>query len=220
MSNASSAALRVTSPQCAPTKQLVKQQEKSQPKPQVEQGKAPQDQVKINHEDQVDDLKIRKNRTIRGGKRARNQMHFQDVKMMSKNKIQEKMNKFAHIKCHYCATLGHLALGCPNKLEKKVQANNEKQGNEKHHMSKKEKAQFKRMCYSCQERGHMAYSCPLGIDSKPISIDANIMLRKDGNGTSLVAIAKYSAIHTKALPKYVTSNLRGPNLFWVPSKRG
>ena len=33
-----------------PTKQLVKQQEKLQPKPQVEQEKAPQDQVKINHE--------------------------------------------------------------------------------------------------------------------------------------------------------------------------
>jgi len=91
MSNASSAALRVTSPQCAPTKQLVKQQEKSQPKPQVEQGKAPQDQVKINHEDQVDDLKMKKKRTRRGGERARHPMHIQDARMMSKNKIQEKM---------------------------------------------------------------------------------------------------------------------------------
>ena len=62
-------------------------------------------------------------------------MHIQDVKIMSKNKIQEKMNKFAHIKCHYCATLGHLGSVCPNKLEKKVQAKNEKQDNEKHQMS-------------------------------------------------------------------------------------
>ena len=45
----------------------------------------------------------------------------------------------------------------------------------------------------------MANSCPLGNNSKPISIDANIMRRKDGNGTSLVAIAKHPAIHTKAL---------------------
>ena len=66
----------------------------------------------------------------------------------------------------------------------------------------------------------MANSCPLGKNSKPILIDANIMLRKDGNGTSLVAIAKHSAIHTKALPKYVAPNLRGPNLVWVPSIRG
>ena len=92
------------------TKQLVKQQE-PQPKSQVEQKK----------------------RTRRGGKRARHPMHIQNAKMLSKNKIQEK-NPFAHIKCHNCATLGHLASGCPNKLKKKAQANYEKQGNEKHQM--------------------------------------------------------------------------------------
>ena len=139
---------------------------------------------------------------------------------MSKNKIQEKMKEVAHIKCHSSATLGHLALGCPNKLEKKAQANQEKQGNEKHQMRKIEKAQQKRRCYLCRKRGHMAYSCPLGKNSKHFSIDANIVLRKDGNGTSFVTIAKHPAIHTKALPKYVAPNLRGPNLVWVPSKRG
>ena len=87
-------------------------------------------------------------------------------------------------------------------------------------MSTEEKAQQKRRCYLCRERGHMAHSCPLGNNSKPISIDANIILRKDGNGTSFVTIAKYPAIHTKTLPKYVAPNLRGPNLVWVPSKRG
>ena len=56
--------------------------------------------------------------------------------MLSKNKIQDK-NPHAHIKCHSCAILGHLASGCPNKLEKKAQANNEKEGNEKHQISKK-----------------------------------------------------------------------------------
>ena len=161
-----------------------------------------------------------KKRTRRGGKaRARHPTHIQDAKMLSKNKIQEK-NPHAHIKCYSCAILGHLASGCPNKLEKKAQANYEKQGNEKHQMSKEEKAQQKRRCYLCRERGHMAYSCPLGNNSKPISIDANIMLRKDGNGTSFVAITKHPAIHTKALPKYVAPNMRGPNLVWVPSKRG
>ena len=46
------------------------------------------------------------------------------------------------------------------------------------------------------------------------------MLRKDSNGTSMVAIAKHPAIHTKAMPKYVAPNLRGPKLIWVPSKSG
>ena len=66
----------------------------------------------------------------------------------------------------------------------------------------------------------MAHSCPLGNISKPISIIDNVELRKDDNGTSMVAIAKYPSIHTKAMPKYVAPNLRGPKLVWVPSHSG
>ena len=66
----------------------------------------------------------------------------------------------------------------------------------------------------------MANSCSLGNISKPISIIDNNMLRKDGNSTSMVAIAKHPAIHTKAMPKYVAPNLRGPKVVWVPSKSG
>ncbi|KAG0549552.1 hypothetical protein BDA96_01G265400 [Sorghum bicolor] len=181
-----------------PTKQLVKQQEEPQPKPQVEQEKTPQAQVNINHDG--DDWMKKKKKTRRGG-RARHPMQIQDAKMMSKDD-------------------GHFASRCPTKLEKKAQATLKRQGNEKQHMSKKEKAQSKRSCYLCRERGHMAHSCPLGNNSKPISINDNTMLRKDGNGTSMVAIAKHPATHTKAMPKYVAPNLRGPKLVWVPSKSG
>ena len=38
------------------------------------------------------------------------------------------------------------------------------------------------------------------------------MFRKDGNGTSMVAIAKHPATHTKAMLKYVAPNLRGTSL--------
>ncbi|OQU83428.1 hypothetical protein SORBI_3005G113101 [Sorghum bicolor] len=184
-----------------PTKKLVKQQEEPQPKPQVEQAKKPQAQVKFNHHG---DLMMKKKKTRRGG-RARHPMQIQDAKMMSKN--EDKKKGYAHIKC-------------PTKLEKKTQATLKRQGNEKRHMSKEEKAQSKISCYLCRKRGHMAYSCPLGNNSKPISIDDNTMLRKDSNGTSMVAIAKHPATHTKALPKYVAPNLRGPKLVWVPSKSG
>ena len=61
---------------------------------------------------------------------------------------------------------------------------------------------------------------PLGNTPKPISINDDSMLRKGGNGTSMVAIAKYPATHTKAMPKYVAPNLSGPKLVWVPSKSG
>jgi hypothetical protein len=87
-------------------------------------------------------------------------------------------------------------------------------------LSKEEKAQLKRKCYSCQERGHTANSCPLGNTPKPISIDDDSMLRKNDNGTLLVAIANHPTIHTKATPKYVAPNLRGSKLVWVPSKSG
>jgi hypothetical protein len=87
-------------------------------------------------------------------------------------------------------------------------------------MSKEEKAQSKRVCYSCWERGQMVHSCPLGNNSKHISIIENNMLRKDGNGTSLVTIVKHPATHTKAMVKYVATNLRGPKQVWVLSKSG
>ena len=160
---------------------------------------------------------MKKKKKTRKGGRARHPMLIQDAKMMSK--IQDKKKVYAHIKFK-CEDMGHFASKCPTKLEKKGQATHEKQGNEKQYKSKEEKAQTKRKCYSWRERGHMANSCPLGNNSKHISIVDNNVLRKDGNGTSLVAIAKYSAIHTKAMPKYVAPNLRGPKLVWVPSKSG
>jgi hypothetical protein len=128
-----------------PTKQLVKQLEEPQPKPQVEQEKTLQEQVKINQEE-GDDLTKKKKKTRRGGK-ARHQMQTQDAKMMSKNEDEKKV--YAHIKCFKCGDTWHFASKCPTKLEKKAQATHERQGYGKHHMSNEEKAQSKIKCYSC-----------------------------------------------------------------------
>jgi len=72
-----------------PTKKLVKQQVKPQPKPQVEQEKTPQEQIKINHDD-GGELMMKKR--IRRGRRARHSTLIQDAKMMSKNQTK-KMRK-------------------------------------------------------------------------------------------------------------------------------
>ncbi|KAG0543855.1 hypothetical protein BDA96_02G224800 [Sorghum bicolor] len=144
-----------------PTKQLVKHQAKPQQKPQVEQEKKPQAQVKIYHED-GGDMGMMKKKTRRGGRQSRSS---KDLSL---------------IKCFECKNDGHFA----------------------------------------SRWDMLAHSCPLGNNSKLISIDDITMLRKDGNGTSMVGIAKHPAIHTKASPKYVAPNLRGPKLVWVPSKIG
>ena len=71
---------------------------------------------------------IKKKKTRRGGKareRAMRPRMNQDAKKVSKNK-EEEVKEVAHIKCHSCDELGHLASSCPNKLEKKAQANKEK----------------------------------------------------------------------------------------------
>ena len=113
-----------------PTKQLVKQQDEFQPKPQDKQEKTPQKQIKINHEDGGD---LKKKKTRRGG-RARHPMLIQDAKMMSKT--QDEKKTYAHIKCFKCGDTGHFALKYPTKLEKRAQATHERQGNGKHHLSK------------------------------------------------------------------------------------
>jgi hypothetical protein len=92
---------------------------------------------------------MKKKKTRRDGK-ARHPMQIQDAKIVRKN--QDKKKHCAHIKCFKCRDIGNFASGCPTKLEKKAQATHERVGNEKHNMSKEEKAQAKRMCYSCRKR--------------------------------------------------------------------
>ena len=58
----------------------------------------------------------------------------------------------------------------------------------------------------------------INLKGKVREINDDSMLRKDYNGTSMAAIAKHPANHTKALPKYVAPNLREPKLVWVASK--
>ena len=71
---------------------------------------------------------MKKTKTRRGGKARERAMHprmNQDAKKVSKNK-EEEVKEVAHIKCHSCDELGHIDLGCPNKLENMAQANKKK----------------------------------------------------------------------------------------------
>ena len=62
----------------------MKQKEAPQSKPQVEQEKTPQEQIKINHED-GGDLIMKKKKTRRGERARKHPMLIQYSKMMNKN---------------------------------------------------------------------------------------------------------------------------------------
>jgi hypothetical protein len=149
---------------------------------QVETKEKSQNRVQVNYQDGDLGMMIMKKKTRTGGKaRARHHAPNQDAQKMSK--IQDEKNDHSHIKYFKCKYMRHFASRCPTNLENKIQAKLKRQGNEKQHIRKEEKVQSKRVCYSCREREHMANSYPLGNNSKPISINDDIMLRKDGNGT-------------------------------------
>ena len=73
--------------------------------------------------------------------------------------------------------------------------------------------------YQYHNKGHFAKGSPKGNNPKSSSIHENCLLRKDGNGTMKATIANHSFVHAKAIwvPKHVMTNMRGPNIDWVPS---
>ena len=139
-----------------PTKQLVKQQMKPEPKPQVEQEKTPQEQIKINHEN-GGDLMMMKKKIRRGGK-ERHPIIIQDAMVMSK--IQDEKKVYAHIKCFKCEDMGYFASKCPTKLENKAQATHERQDNEKQYKSKEEKANQEKLLLMPRNGTHDKFMSP------------------------------------------------------------
>ena len=146
MSNASSATLGVISPQCARPRNWWSKKKSLNQSHKLSKKRYPKSKSRSTMKMVV--TRWRTKKTRRGG-RASHPMLDQDAKMMSKN--QDEKRYLAHIKCFKCEDMGHFASRCPTKLEKKAQATHERQGNEKHHMSKEEKAQSKKKCYSCRK---------------------------------------------------------------------
>jgi hypothetical protein len=118
-----------------------------------------------------------------------------------KNKETRKNAQVATRRCYGCNEKGHMIGGCPNKQNMHM-ANNG------------------RICYTCRRKGHLSKDCPKGNLHKPNTLVYTNMLRKTTNGVSTTKMVCSPQTSTRVIwvPKYLLSNMNGPNKCWVPKQ--
>ena len=145
-------------------------------------------------------------------------MQTQDAKIMSKKEDEKKV--YAHIIASSVEVRDTLPLSVLPSLRRRLKQSMRGKAMRSTACVRKKRL-IQRGSATHAEKGDTWHiHVPLGNTPKSISINNNFMLRKDGKGTFFVAIAKHPTTHTKAMPKYVAPNLRGPKIVWVPSKSG
>jgi len=121
--------------------------------------------------------------------------------LIIKYKETKKKAQVATRRCCGCNEKGHMIGGCPNKQNKNV-------------------ANSGCICYTCRRKGHLSKDCPKGNFPKPNTLIYTNMLKKTTNGVSTSKVMCSPQTSTRAIwvPKYLLSNLNGPNKHWVPKQ--
>jgi hypothetical protein len=76
-----------------------------------------------------------------------------------------------------------------------------------------------RICYACRQKGHMGKDFSNGNIPKSNLVHYNFnKLRNDKNGTCAMREISSPQTSMRAIwvPKYLVTNLEGPNKCWVP----
>jgi hypothetical protein len=76
-------------------------------------------------------------------------------------------------------------------------------------------------CYTCRSKGHESNECPNGNIPKSKLVNyAFSRLRDDNNDiyATIVISSPQTSIRTIWIPKSIVTNLKGPNMVWVPKR--
>ncbi|KAG2632410.1 hypothetical protein PVAP13_2NG087100 [Panicum virgatum] len=155
------------------------------------------------------------------------------IKIESQQNLSKRQRSLPKRRCFGCCKMGHRIATCPDKLSKpesfgmsepKVLALK----SQRHFRPNKgfKKAQEKylekkaqKICYTCRGKGHFGKDCPNGNSPKPNLINnVSLCVRRLSKGVGAGRMISSSTTRPRAIwvPKSLLTNLRGPNVAWVP----
>jgi hypothetical protein len=143
-------------------------------------------------------------------------------KVDDKTTLPKKKTRRSKRKCYGCNEKGHEIASCPYMKNEGLMSSRKRLTGKEASKKQDEKASCKdkhRICYTCRAKGHIGKNCPIGNIPKPnSSIDNDLSLRKAKNRTCATKVISSSFASTKAIwvPKSLVTNLKGPNMVWVP----